>query len=150
MATLTIIRGWQGSGKSTLANKYTNLAFKSGATAQHFEADMYFNVDGEYKFDASKLSAAHKWCQKSVSAALASGIDEVYVANTFRTVKEILPYLKIAKSLNAKVYIEECTGNYQNVHGVPQEIVDKYKAQFVPNRDLAKMVEFAGVVFKTV
>ena len=45
MKTLILLRGLPGSGKSTLAKWICN---------QWFEADMFFEQDGEYKFDASK------------------------------------------------------------------------------------------------
>jgi hypothetical protein len=146
MATLHIIRGWQGSGKSTKAMAMAAESFQNGFTAHHFEADMYFERSGEYKFDATKLKHAHKWCQDGVDGALAAGIDNVIVANTFRTAKEILPYLSIAEKNNATVFVYECTGEYQNVHGVPQEIVEKYKKDFVKNSELKILPEFADVM----
>ena len=43
---LYLLRGVPGSGKSTVAQNI-------GGT--HFETDKYFMVDGEYKFDPTKL-----------------------------------------------------------------------------------------------
>lgn len=57
MQILTLIRGISGSGKSTLAN---SLSEKTGSI--HVEADQFFILNGEYKFDRSKLSEAHEKC----------------------------------------------------------------------------------------
>ncbi len=50
---LYIVRGIPGSGKSTFAKQLV------GADFLVCEADKYFMVDGEYKFDATKLKQAH-------------------------------------------------------------------------------------------
>ena len=56
---LIIVRGIAGSGKTTFVKK-------TFPEAAHYEADMYFEQGGEYKFDASKLKEAHNWCRKRV------------------------------------------------------------------------------------
>ena len=58
---LYLVRGVPGAGKSTFAK---NL----GCT--HFETDEFFMVDGEYKFDPSKLKEAHAWCLDQVELAM--------------------------------------------------------------------------------
>ena len=58
---LYIARGLPSSGKSTFAKTL-------GGT--HFEADMFFMVDGEYKFDHTKLKEAHEWCRNGVNTAM--------------------------------------------------------------------------------
>ncbi len=79
MKTLYIVRGVPGSGKSTFAKTL-------GGT--HFETDNYFMIDGEYKFDFTKIKEAHNWCQSEVSNAMllnyTTGINEkIVVSNTF-------------------------------------------------------------------
>ena len=54
---LVLLRGLPGSGKSYLGHYiWTSV----------FEADKYFEQDGEYKFDPSKLKEAHQWCKDQV------------------------------------------------------------------------------------
>ena len=74
MKELFLLRGLPGSGKSTLAKSLVG---------EHFEADMYFVRDGEYKFDANKLSNAHKWCKISVEECMNLRYNRVIVSNTF-------------------------------------------------------------------
>jgi Tfp pilus assembly pilus retraction ATPase PilT len=43
---LYLVRGIPGSGKSTFAKTLSG---------EYYEADMFFMVDGEYKFDVAKI-----------------------------------------------------------------------------------------------
>ncbi|MCL9783166.1 ATP-binding protein [Vibrio sp. S4M6] len=116
--TLTLIRGLPGSGKSTLAKTFG---------AAHFEADMYFlDSNGVYVFDPSKLRQAHAWCQLKTGQALSLG-QSVVVSNTFCRLWEMRPYEKLAKRYRAQLRILECTGQYDNVHGVPDEAIRAMK-----------------------
>ncbi|MGF1909573.1 ATP-binding protein [Vibrio kasasachensis] len=118
MAKLTLIRGLPGSGKSTLARRYS---------AHHFEADMYFvNSAGEYCFDANQLESAHRWCQKQTETALRKG-EDVVVSNTFVRRWEIKPYFELAKRLGAQFEIVECKGEFGNIHGVEQSVIDRMR-----------------------
>lgn len=120
MNTLYIVRGLPGSGKSTYAKTL-------GVPV--YEADMYFERDGEYKFDPTKLHAAHQWCQRKVFKELLD-MEDVAVSNTFTTLKEMQPYVDYAKTLGVKIVVIECTGNYGNVHGVPPEKLAQMKARW--------------------
>ena len=116
---LILIRGLPGSGKSTLAK---------GAYPKHLhiETDMYF-VDGEgnYEFEGSKIKAAHEWCQKTVKEHLDRG-HNIVVSNTFTQRWELEPYLKMCKH----VEVIEATGEFENVHGVPEAIIRKMKERW--------------------
>ena len=111
---LILIRGLPGSGKSTMARNLASKGF------QHFEADMYFEVNGQYQYDASRIRDAHIWCQNMARQALAAG-NRVVVSNTFTQLREMEPYLGMTK--NARVI--EAIGNWQNVHGVPAEMLER-------------------------
>jgi adenylate kinase family enzyme len=93
---LYIVRGIPGSGKSTFAKSL-------GGT--HFETDMFFMVDGEYKFDFTKLKESHKWCQDRVGDAMILNItanlnDVIVVSNTFTQEWEMQPYFDMVELIN--------------------------------------------------
>jgi predicted kinase len=117
---LILIRGISGSGKTTYAK---NLQAECPVLS-HYEADMFFEKNGEYKFDPTKLKDAHKWCKAQTEIDLMFG-RSVIVSNTFTQKWEIEPYIELGKKYGAEVIIKKATGNYQNVHGVPQEALER-------------------------
>ena len=121
MPKLYIIRGLPGSGKSTLAKAFVF----AGIADEHYEADMAFMDNGEYKFNANKLGFAHRWCLNEVHAALLDG-KNVVVSNTFTTKKEVRPYTM----LGFEYEICECTENYGSIHNVPEETIERMKARW--------------------
>jgi len=64
----------------------------------HLETDQFWMVDGEYKFDMSRIKEAHQWCQDKTKSMLNMG-QSVVVSNTFTTQKEMKPYFDMAKEL---------------------------------------------------
>jgi predicted kinase len=122
MAKLLLLRGLPGSGKSTLAKTMDGY--------RHLEADMYFvSPSGEYKFDPAGIKNAHAWCQDSTRWYLERG-ENVVVSNTFTKVWEMQPYLDMAKRFRAHVEVRTCTGEYGSVHEVPEETLERMKANW--------------------
>lgn len=118
---LLIIRGLPGSGKSTMAKQYAEQEYL------HIEADQFFiNEHGEYDFVPEMLPVAHLYCQAGVHTALAQGKSAV-VANTFSRYWEMTPYFEIAKIYGVRVRVITCKGSYPNIHGVPEEIIQKMR-----------------------
>jgi predicted kinase len=125
---LYIVRGIPGSGKSTFAKTL-------GGT--HFETDNFFMVDGEYKFDVTKLKAAHEWCQNSVNTAMILNIttdlnNTIVVSNTFTQEWEMKPYFDMAETYGYRVFslIVENRHGGVNQHGVPQDKLEIMKNRF--------------------
>ena len=129
MKTLYIVRGIPGSGKSTFAKSL-------GGT--HFEADMFFMKDGEYKYDMFKIKEAHKWCQEQTDRVLAEG-EMVVVSNTFTTKKELKPYFELAKKYNIIPTVILCQNNFGSIHNVPEETIEKMKQRF--QYDISELFE---------
>ena len=116
-----LIRGLPGSGKSTYAKNLNCL---------HLEADMFHMMNGEYKFDVSNLSKAHHWCSSTFLKSIEDGIDDIVVSNTFTTIRELEPYIKICKFYNRDYKIIRMTNNYGSVHNVPEEVIAKMSKRF--------------------
>lgn len=130
---LIIMVGLPGSGKTTYATKCCEMFPERWV---RFEADMYFEEGGQYKFDPKKLGEAHDWCYQQVEQALIDG-KNVFVSNTNLTKWERAKYIRLASEVqNVEVKIVICTGNYQNVHGVPEEKLKLMKERYeAPSAD---------------
>jgi len=114
---IVLIRGLPGSGKSTLAKKMEGHV--------HLEADMFFVVDGLYRYDASKVRAAHDWCVAEAKKTLEGG-SNVVVSNTFVKVWELQRYV----DLGFPFRVVEMRGLWPNIHGVPEERIQLMTQQW--------------------
>ncbi len=124
---LILVRGVPGSGKSTYANKTSDLL------DYHVEADIYFvRTDGVYDFNPNLLKNAHEWCYTKAIINLRYGAKDrnVYVSNTFTRIWEMQKYIDYAKANNIPFKVVRCTGNYKNVHGVPDSKVKQMLERF--------------------
>jgi len=128
MKELFLLRGLPGSGKSTLAKSLDGI---------HIEADQFFMVDGEYRFDGLKLREAHNSCLSRVKSYMYifSGNDKserIIVSNTFTQEWEMKPYFDIAEKYGYRVYslIVENRHGGVNEHGVPDDKLKQMKNRF--------------------
>lgn len=138
---LRIIRGLPGSGKTTLA-KQMIAGHEYGFGP--FEADQYFERNGDYKFDKCKLKKAHNWCYDQVRATFAFLIDNakvvekepnsalVIVSNTSSMIWEFQPYIDLAQKYNHEISVITCEGYYGSLHNVPLETIAKMRARWEP------------------
>lgn len=105
--TVHIMAGAPGCGKSVLAKKLCNPNNMDCI----FSADDFFMQDGEYKFDASKLSLAHNRCLRNFAAELHSAgfgehnLPNFIVDNTNSSIAEIAPYYALARAYGHEVVI---------------------------------------------
>ena len=123
MKELFLIRGISGAGKSTLSKSIGGV---------HYEADMYFMKDGEYKFDGSKIKDAHKWCHLRTEHNMEDEVPKIVVSNTFTQEWEMKPYYELAEKYGYKVFsiIVENRHNGVNEHGVPEDKLEIMRARF--------------------
>ena len=128
---LTLVRGLPGSGKTTFANFIWN-------EYAICEADKFFyNSEGHYLFDASKLREAHKWCRDEVETRMKDNelnpqyYPEIVVSNTFTQEWEMEEYFKLAEKYGYMVFtivVENRHGGV-NQHGVPEEKLEQMKTR---------------------
>lgn len=129
---LTLVRGLPGSGKSTFAN----FVWNDYAIC---EADKFFyDKEGNYNFDASKLKEAHEWCRNEVETRMKDNeanpqyYPEIVVSNTFTQEWEMEAYYELAKKydyLVISIIVENRHGG-KNVHGVPEEKLEQMRNRF--------------------
>jgi predicted kinase len=122
---LWLIRGLPGSGKSTRA--------RALGIPDHYEADMWFEKNGVYAFDPSKLSEAHAWCKARALETMRAG-RPVVVSNTFVKLWEMEFYKKAAADHGYSVVEETMQGNYGSMHGVPQDVIERMRGNFEASR----------------
>jgi predicted kinase len=129
---LVLVRGIPGSGKSTFAN----LVWNNYAIC---EADKFFyDKEGNYNFDASKLKQAHEWCQNEVEVKMKDNQNnpqfypEIVVSNTFTQEWEMQAYFNLAKKYDYKIFsvIVENRHGSTNVHNVPDDTLKKMRDRF--------------------
>jgi len=111
---LVLIRGLPGSGKSTMASVLASVGY------MHYEADQYFVVDGRYRYDSTRVQEAHAWCKAQTRQALLNG-KKVVVSNTFTRLSEMEAY----RGMSSNVRVIEARGRWENVHGVPDEMLSR-------------------------
>lgn len=130
MKTVIILRACSGAGKSTFAG-FIKSNNKNATTICC--ADDFFMQNGEYKFDARKLGAAHSFCKKTFLNALEQNIPTVIVANTNTKTQDFLYYMDLASEFGYVVFslvVENRHGN-KNIHDVPFEVLNKQKDNII-------------------
>lgn len=132
---LVLIQGAPGAGKSTLARKLCEWY-----GSQHFEADQYFERNGKYKFDKSRIGQAHDWCRKHTDAHFKnSGAPCTIVSNTFAKPDYFKPYYEIAEGRENCIIVRLLT-EHDNIHGAPGDVVEKMRAAIAGDTTPADIV----------
>jgi predicted kinase len=129
---LFLVRGLPGSGKSTFASHIWNEYAVC-------EADKFFyDKEGNYNFEPSKIKDAHAWCKNEVETRMKDHqlnpqyYPEIAVSNTFTQEWEMKDYYELAEKYGYKVVsliIENRHGG-KNVHGVPDDKLEIMKNRF--------------------
>jgi predicted kinase len=129
---LFLVRGLPGSGKTSFATAIWN-------DYAVCEADKFFyDKEGNYNFDPTKIKEAHNWCKNQVEIRMSDHqlnpqyYPEIAVSNTFTQEWEMEDYFKLAEKYGYKVVslIVENRHGSQNVHGVPEDKLQIMKDRF--------------------
>jgi hypothetical protein len=135
---LTLVRGLPGSGKSSFARSiWIGCGEDDDAKTIVCSADDFFDKNGVYTFDGSKLAEAHADCQHRTRSGLTAGLN-IVVANTFTCRWEMEPYLQMAAELGVRLVIVDCfdggmddaTLAKTNIHGVPEKSIALMRARW--------------------
>lgn len=125
MRDLIIVRGLPGSGKSTLAEKFGT---KAVCTADDYHTDR----NGNYNWVPEKVGLAHEWCQRKCRRFMEKSLPTIVIANTSTTERELKPYIDLARNYGYRIFsvVAENRHGGKNVHGVPEETLEKMENRF--------------------
>ena len=129
---LIIIRGVPGSGKSTVAE------IMKGNSGIICTTDDFYMVNGEYKFDPTKIAENHQKNWELADNSMKIGISPVIIANTNTTPKEWKKYEESAKKYGYRVHhiIVENRHGGKNEHGVPEPAIKSMRNKLKNNIQL--------------
>ncbi|MCH1931344.1 ATP-binding protein [Shewanella sp. A25] len=141
-----IMRGLPGSGKSYWISQFIQgLPLEQAIRVKQqgiFSTDSYFYQDGEYRFDAKKLSEYHQRNLSAFIQALGRNEPIVICDNTNICGWEYMAYVAAAKALRYQVRMmligdpldaqhqQECA--LRNQHKVPLSQIQRMAKQFEP------------------
>lgn len=145
---LIIMRGIPGSSKSYTAQQ---LKAKSPNDTEIFSTDDYFilNGNGTYKFDHTKLGAAHRWNYHRVVDAINRKVQTIIVDNTNIKAKDFKNYIIVAVENGYDVELKEGSAPWKydvnecfkrNTHGVPYSTIEKMAKNFEHNLTVEKIL----------
>ncbi|MDN3683359.1 hypothetical protein QW180_00870 [Vibrio sinaloensis] len=85
---------------------------------------MYFiQVDGQYEYQADKIAKAHQWCQKADLFQSQEGPKCCSCQHVCSTLGNDALREKWQKRFGARLKVIECTGEYDNIHGVDESTI---------------------------
>lgn len=120
MKKIIILRGLPGSGKSRHAATYNGVVCS---------ADHFFEKDGEYNFDVTKLGQAHMECQRQAFTFMRDEVPLLVIDNTNSRRWEYMFYKDMATYFGYEIEVRvigeislEAVKEYaeRNIHGVPE------------------------------
>lgn len=142
-----ILAGAPGSGKSTWIRKWAY-----GQPVQVVSADDFFEVNGIYQFDPTKIGEAHASCLFSFvnllqnSQILDSKLSSLVVDNTNTTLVEWAPYIRLAQAYRLPVQVLVFSGRYKNLHGCPDDKVEALRQRLQLTLE-ADVIDFRSKTF---
>ncbi|XP_028938999.1 NEDD4-binding protein 2 isoform X2 [Ornithorhynchus anatinus] len=143
--TLVLLRGVPGSGKTFMARAL--LEDNPGGVI--LNTDEYFNKNGHFLYDVSRLREAHGWNQKRAKEAFEKRISPIIIDNTNLQAWEMKPYAAMAQKYNYHIIFREPDTWWKykpkelerrNVHGVSQAKIIRMLARYERNVSISKVL----------
>ena len=119
--TVIITRGTSGAGKSSFAE----LVAEPKVIVC---ADFFFEKNGGYDFDPSKIGQAHQQCKDAFDAACVNpDVANIIVANTNTKASDFKYYVDKANEYGYKIVfvVLEKRHDGVNQHNVPSEVLER-------------------------
>lgn len=120
---MIILRGKPGSGKTTVCE--TNYKSWTHVSADHF----FYDMNGDYKFDGSKIQSAHDLCYSKAQRAIERG-ENVIVDNTNKRLGEFMRYVKLAREKGVQVLVIKSVMYFGSDKKIPKHILDSYDREY--------------------
>lgn len=124
MQRLIILQGAPGSGKSTHAQLFARYRPNTFVCS----TDDFFYINDEYRFCPEMLAYFHSWNVWEVTERLKEG-QSVIVDNCNIRQWHAQPYIDAAKALGVKITILRFTAQRENVHRVPEKVVQRMRRE---------------------
>lgn len=142
---IVIIQGTPGTGKTTLAQK---LAARHPNAVVVSADDFFLNETGDYKFDAARLTDAHRDCKRKAEVAISEG-KAVIVDNCNANYSDAQHYFTLSSKKPCVAFLK-CMSREHSVnvskrspHGVPEHAVKRCfdKLETLPGNYITHVVE---------
>ena len=121
---IVITRGVSSSGKTTLSNLICQQVGNVEISADHY----FYDADGNYNFDASKLGKAHEHCKKMFMLFLNEpSVNTIVVANTNTNPEEFKFYEDEGKKAGAMIIFLVIERRHDNInsHSIPEHVLER-------------------------
>ena len=132
MSNFMIVRGFPGSGKSTyVMREYTGLMF--------FETDMFNIVDGQYVWSVDRSREAIRLISEFTTSIFNSpNRPDFALCGVFGTFKNIIKHICNAKDHGYEIYIKTLKTQFECVHNVPKEAIQRFHKTFMEDDEIKK------------
>ena len=129
--TVIILRGAPGSGKSTWVENYFGYDCDESVLCESVSADTYrYDNFGDYIYKPEDNKKCHDLCFKEFCTLVSLQYDLLCVDNTNIKKNEYQRYVKYAQEHSYQVYQKVFTGDYSNIHGVPDDVIQRMRDTF--------------------
>jgi len=139
---VAVLRGLPGSGKSHAAAEMERIyGPQISYDSVICSTDDFFEVDGEYRFDPTQLTEAHRTCFRKFVDAVNQERALIIVDNTNIHAAEFAPYVTYAAAYGYEVKLitvwcalEKAMA--RNIHKVPFEVILKMYSTLLKNESV--------------